>query len=131
MSKNPNLVALRTIQHGDRALHIAYCLLRGRTMDQIESANSDPHSFACYIPSITSHVATYHRPAEEGVSPETHALAVKAFQEKISKDLLAWHKKLMLNWMELDIKKQKRNAAKRSQVRQHPRQDTRSKSQVA
>lgn len=53
MSKNPNLVTLRALRAlpensygaAARVLLLAYCLLRGRTIDRLESPNSDPYAF--------------------------------------------------------------------------------------
>lgn len=138
MSKNP-ISALRAFRLSspsylnDRHYLLAYGLVRGFPMERLESLNSDPYKFESLDwMLITGIAAGYGCPREEGMSPTEHDLAKKAYRDRLRADLKAWHKKLMLNWMELTIQKQKRNALKRSQVRQHPRQDTRlSKSQVA
>lgn len=119
MPKNPNLVSLRQLRalpanssgSSARVLLLAYCLLRGRTIDRIESPNSDPYAFP-YPGTVADLAAKYHRPAEEGVSAEEHAATVKAFREQIAQALLAWKKQLYLNWAELEIKKRARNAAR-------------------
>lgn len=128
--KNPNLHALnasRLAVRGTvtfRAVHIAWCLLRGRTLDQIESTRSNPHLFPS--PStIARHVAGGYRPHDPlffgTATPQEYEEQKKAFVQKVTDDLTAWKKRLHLTWLETDAGRRKRNALKRSTPRPHPR----------
>lgn len=139
MPKNPNLAALRTFRlstpyhRDDRHLLLAYGLARGLPMERLESPNSDPYKFqALDWNRIADTAARAHRPADEGVSATDHAATVETFKSKVLGEIKAWHKRLSLHWMELDVIKRKRNAEKRSAHREHPRPNPRtSASRVA
>lgn len=133
MSRNPNLQKLNEERlaamkdgngWGFRRLHIAWCLLRGRTIDQIESASSNPHTFPS-LDDILWNVQEGYRPKAEGQDDEAHAAERSAYLKSIREQLTAWKKKLHLAWLEAEPKKRARNAAKRAQPRVHrPRPET-------
>lgn len=128
--KNPNLHALNSRRLAAvgtsefRALHVAWCLLRGRTIEQIESANSNPHQFLGPT-QVANLCCDGYRPFDPlfyGVKTLQEYEAEKAaFHKKVVEDLTSWHKRLHLTWMESEGNRRKRNALKRSTPRLHPR----------
>lgn len=128
--KNLNLHALNARRlaavgtYEFRALHIAWCLLRGRSIDRIESANSNPH--LCHgVTQVADLCCEGYRPFDPlfyGVQTLQEYEAEKAaFRKKVIEDLTAWRKGLHLTWMESEVNRRKRNALKRSTPRVHPR----------
>lgn len=121
MPKNPNLDKLRALRanpgHADvRSLHIAYCLLRGRKIAQIESPNSNPYVFPD-LSTIRQYVFVGHRPgAVENPHDPDYLAEVHAFWREVEADLTAWKKQLHLHWMELEGEKRARNYAKRNRL---------------
>ena len=118
MSKNKNLPVLKQLiknpaYNWDRKYHLAYALLRGRKIEQIESPNSNPHTFPS-AKSIADTARGYHRSAAEGVTEAEHVATVEAFCSQIVADLEAWKRKLYMNWLVLEAKRRSANAVKRS-----------------
>ena len=131
MPKNPNLakfndrrLAAASSWTGTpfRHLHLAWCLLRGRTIDQIEAKTSNPHHFPA--PSTIADLALQgYRPFDPlfyGVMTEEEYKAEKAaFHAKIITDLTAWKKQLSLTHLTIEATRRQRNAVKRSTPRTH------------
>jgi hypothetical protein len=117
MPKNPNLDKLRQLRanpgYADvRSLHIAYCLLRGRTIGQIESAYSNPYTFPS-LSTIRSYVYDGHRPgATDNPLHPDYLKEVKAFWVKCEADIKAWQQQLHVTWATTQAKRRARNAAK-------------------
>lgn len=125
MSRNTNLDKLRSLRkdtYGSQArlYNLAYGLIRGRSIDQIESPNSNPHRFPS-PKSIADMAVAFYRPIAEGQDPAAYESEKKAFYAKLIADLTAWQKKLHLNWLTLEATRRQRNAIKRSTPRIHPR----------
>lgn len=128
MPKNMNLVTLRSLRsleanrygYNARVMHLAYGLIRGRSIDRVESPNSNPHLFPS-PKSIADMAVVYYRPIAEGQDPAAYESEKKAFHAKLIADLFAWQKKLHLNWLTIEATRRQRNAIKRSTPRTHPR----------
>lgn len=127
MPMNMNLAALRSLRameenrygYTARVLHLAYGLVRGRTIDQIESPNSNPYQFPD-PKSIADKAAAYYRPINDGEDVAAYEVEKRAFHAKLITDLTAWKKQLYLNWLTIDATRRRRNTLKRSTPRIHP-----------
>ena len=121
--RNTNLMALRQLrtQHrygmAARRFHITYCILRGRTIDQIESASSNPFVFPD-IGTLTDLVEQFYRPLAEGTSDVEYLAEKKAFVAKVKADLTAWKQQISLTWMQAEAKQRQMNRAKLHATRQ-------------
>ena len=125
MPKNSNLATLRSIRalegnrygHTARVLHLAYGLLRGRSLDRIESPNSNPYTFPG-TQTILGYVKSYYRPFSdgEGLTLAEYEAEKAAFCKQIEADIQSWDRTLRMNWMQTEAKRRARNAARTPRV---------------
>lgn len=123
MPKNSNLASLRTLraQEGNRygytarVLHLAYGFLRGRSLDRIESLNSNPYTFPS-TSAILGYVKSYYRPIAEGQTPAEYEAEKASFCKQIEADIQAWDRTLRMNWMQSEAKRRAHNAARTPRV---------------
>jgi hypothetical protein len=126
MSRNTNLDKLRALRKDNpygyeaRLYNLIYGLIRGRSIDRIESKNSNPYHFPD-PKSLADKTMAFYRPIAEGQDPAVYESEKKAFHAKLIADLTAWKKQLHLNWLTLEATRRQRNAVKRSTPRIHPR----------
>lgn len=128
MSRNTNLDKLRALRleqsnrygHQARLLNLAYGLIRGRSMERIESKNSNPYLFPD-PKKIADTAIQFYRPIADGQDPAAYESEKKAFYAKLISDLTAWKKQLHLTWLTTEATRRQRNALKRATPRIHPR----------
>lgn len=79
-----------------RTLLLAYGYLRGKTLEQMESAVSDPGTMPS-ARAISIKALEYFRPQAESESDRDYENAKQALQNQIEADHQAWKKKLTVN----------------------------------
>ena len=120
MLKNSNLASLRTLRTQGgyrcgptaRVLHLVYGLLRGRSIDRMESLASNPYTFPS-AGTIVVYVNSYYRPISEGQTPAEYEAEKVAFCKKVDMEIQLWLRTLHMNWMQSQAKRRAKNAAPR------------------